>query len=253
MSGENVCWHNKLGFCKFQNKCKSTHVNKVCEDQSCDIDNCDLRHPKTCNYYSKFGRCKFGEWCCYKHVKKPVKLMKSEYSDLMNRVNQLEKQMEEKDSVIDKLENKMDSFVLKNKIEHIEDMINKKDILIQNLQKKIDALKDIIDSKIERDDKPVQAEITFHNPSAEEMFCKNCCFELNEYNNLEKHMELNPRCKPIFCEKCKKEFRNRDKSNGQFDKHMESVHRVFKCYQCEFISESERGRNIHKKKNHVKN
>ena len=66
-------------------------------------------------------------------------------------------------------------------------------------------------------------------------------------------MELNPSCKPIFCDKCKKKFRERDKYNGQWDEHMESVHRVFKCPKCEFLSESERGRNIHKKKNHAKN
>ena len=64
-------------------------------------------------------------------------------------------------------------------------------------------------------------------------------------------MKINPRCKPIFCENCKEELRERENYNGQFDKLMESVHRVFKCPKCEFIPESERERNIHKKKNHV--
>ena len=54
----------------------------------------------------------------------------------------------------------------------------------------------------------------------------------------------------MFCEKCKKKLRLVDIE--QLKTHMESVHRVFKCLECEFISESERGRNIHIKKNHGK-
>ena len=33
---------------------------------------------------------------------------------------------------------------------------------------------------------------------------------------------------------------------------MENVHRIFKCWLCEFTSESERGRQIHLTKTHSK-
>ena len=107
MNIENVCRHNKLGYCKFQKKCKSIHVNEVCEDHSCDIQKCDFRHPKTCRFCSEYRRCKYGEWCCYKHEEKSKNVLDFNYEEIVDKVNQLEKQMEVKDSIIETLLNKM--------------------------------------------------------------------------------------------------------------------------------------------------
>ena len=87
MGDKNGCRHHKFGYCKFKNKCKSRHVKQICENLSCEIQNCDLRHPKTCKFYSEYGRCKFGEWCAYKHAKKPVNnLLGSEYHKLLTKL-----------------------------------------------------------------------------------------------------------------------------------------------------------------------
>ena len=176
MGAENVCRHFKLGFCKFKNKCKSKHVNEVCEEISCEVQSCDLRHPRTCKFYSAYGRCKFGEWCFYKHEKKTNRLLDSDYQELMNKLNQLEKKMNEKDIIIGELVNKMESFGLKTEIENLEKMIHEKDIKITVLEENIDSLKDVIESKREIDNNEAviysndQAEygqeVTFYNPSA---------------------------------------------------------------------------------------
>ena len=54
----------------------------------------------------------------------------------------------------------------------------------------------------------------------------------------------------VYCEKCKQKV-NIAHEYLLF-MHMESVHRICKCPECDFCSESERGRNIHKTKNHSK-
>ena len=68
--------------------------------------------------------------------------MDFKYCEIVNKVNLLENKMEEKDSIIEELLNKIDSFVLKSDIEHIQIFI----------QEKVDALKDVIDSKYEKED-----------------------------------------------------------------------------------------------------
>ena len=63
--------------------------------------------------------------------------MESKYYEVVNRVNQLEKHMEEKDTDIDKFIKKI-SFVLKNKKENIDKvMMNEKDNLLQIFKRKL--------------------------------------------------------------------------------------------------------------------
>ena len=52
----NVCQHHKYGFCKFLDKCKYKHVNENCNDKSCEINDCEKRHPMLCRYFKEFGR-----------------------------------------------------------------------------------------------------------------------------------------------------------------------------------------------------
>ena len=44
------------------------HVSEKCVKTSCDVRNCNLRHPKVCRYFRDFQFCKFGEWCCFIHI-----------------------------------------------------------------------------------------------------------------------------------------------------------------------------------------
>ena len=51
---ENVCEHNKNGYCKFKETCRKRHINDHC----CVKDLCVNRH------------CKFGDYCALEHNKK---------------------------------------------------------------------------------------------------------------------------------------------------------------------------------------
>ena len=67
MSGPSVCQRNKFGFCKFGTLCRNQHVDEKCNDEYCDIENCQKRHPKKCYFYGLYRMCKFGEFCRYEH------------------------------------------------------------------------------------------------------------------------------------------------------------------------------------------
>ena len=49
---ENICKHNKFGFCKFGDKCQFRHINDLCLIKNCNVGACENRHPKFC-YYQK--------------------------------------------------------------------------------------------------------------------------------------------------------------------------------------------------------
>ena len=67
MATENVCLFNKFGFCKFLDRCKYRHEQRICENGNCEIEKCSLRHPKNCRYWKEFRMCKFGDYCFFNH------------------------------------------------------------------------------------------------------------------------------------------------------------------------------------------
>ena len=67
VTSENLCKFNQTGFCKHAAQCKRKHVNEICQDQSCNLSTCLMRHPRICKFFFSYGRCKFGEFCAYLH------------------------------------------------------------------------------------------------------------------------------------------------------------------------------------------
>ena len=95
MAEEVVCLFNKYGFCKFKQICRNRHVAEVCKDGNCETTNCVKRHPRSCRYYSFYGRCKFSEFCHYSHDI-PTKLSQADLNNkenefLRSRVESIEK------------------------------------------------------------------------------------------------------------------------------------------------------------------
>ena len=67
MAIENICLHNKYGFCKFRDTCRKRHVKEKCEKVKCEIENCPERHPREFRFFRMFGRCEFTDFCFYEH------------------------------------------------------------------------------------------------------------------------------------------------------------------------------------------
>ena len=87
-----ICRYHKIGYCKYKEHCRYMHVSEICEDQTCEINSCRKRHPKTCYYYKKYGRCKFGAFCKFLH-KEPHVVENCENEKLTSKMNQLENQI----------------------------------------------------------------------------------------------------------------------------------------------------------------
>ena len=61
------CPYFDRGFCQNRDECKDKHPKKICDDENCDENLCQKRHPNPC----KFGfRCKFFKknLCLFSHV-----------------------------------------------------------------------------------------------------------------------------------------------------------------------------------------
>ena len=89
-----VCMHNQLGFCKFKDHCRHLHVNEICIVSDCSNKDCQLRHPRSCRYYSAYGACKFGEHCAYQHyppIQDEIHLIKQELLCLSTKIDNIVK------------------------------------------------------------------------------------------------------------------------------------------------------------------
>ena len=226
---EKVCSFNKFGFCKYGEKCHLTHINIICEKQICDQSECDYRHPKLCEYFEMFRRCKFTSFCKFSHkinysgqehtkcisndkidtIMKATEALENNMKDLKNRMEFVEKELKEKNNAIIELGDKI------RELENINETYKLKETMydekINTLQEKIDEKNPIIDSLKENMD------------YCDEILAKE--FLIHIYPNM-------------YCEKCKLKYRMRDER--ELEKHMESIHRIFKCdfdftQNCEFV------------------
>jgi hypothetical protein len=130
MAAQNICHHNKFGFCKFKDSCRILHVKELCDNFSCDIKNCRKRHPKKCKFH-KHNKCKFKEECLFSHDKEePLenKLVKIE-KDLLETNEELKKSKLCNEKLI-LIENKIERFL------DLEKEMCEKDTIINNLVKK---------------------------------------------------------------------------------------------------------------------
>ena len=118
---ENVCKHNKYGYCKFQEKCRFQHVKQICPRKDCEIEKCSLRHPRECRYYREYSRCKFGSFCFYHHkdgdkvsenreIENKLNVSDEKQNELEHKLTYLSKLLEVKSEVIDNLDRKVNAL-----------------------------------------------------------------------------------------------------------------------------------------------
>ena len=109
-------------------------MNAICDDSSCDISNCKLRHPRICKFYREFRKCKFSEWCSYVHIENENDLddLKKENEKMLTNI---EKEIYEKDKVIEDLV---------KRVSELERKITEKDENMKNLEEKLN----LVDEKL---------------------------------------------------------------------------------------------------------
>ena len=109
-----VCLHFKFGYCKFKELCRNRHEEALCENVKCDVQSCDLRHPKHCKYHLKYGFCKFNA-CLYKHEKIGL----NSTTDTDNLFITLRELIEEKDAKIVSLSRSLE--ILEQRVKKLEE------------------------------------------------------------------------------------------------------------------------------------
>ena len=75
----------------------------------CDVKTCNLRHPRECRWFRDYQRCKFIEYCSYSYVKKVAdyEKLKKENESFEKKIYEIEKNMVEKDKLLDSIVNSM--------------------------------------------------------------------------------------------------------------------------------------------------
>ena len=110
MAAHAFCQHNKFGFCKHGEKCWKKHVEEICKNENCDINQCRKRHPLLCRYFSVYKRCKFGQYCVFSH-ENPIDPIFEEIKALKEKIDTLEKQNKEMKDVLRSLEKTLQSKI----------------------------------------------------------------------------------------------------------------------------------------------
>ena len=161
MASQNVCYYNKFGHCKFSDRCRSLHISELCENPSCEISSCKLRHPRICKYFRDYDRCKFSDYCSYKHVK----------NSSCNHINNKE---------------------LLKKIDNLLQIIEKKDEIFNIFAAKIKALEEkingVIENEDQHDDTGNEMNNTFCNPFSA-FPCDYCDFNAKSSAGLQLHVK----------------------------------------------------------------
>ena len=99
----SICRHNQAGFCKFGEKCRNRHIDEICGSDKCDDEDCFLRHPMACRFFSLNGICKFGSGCAYLHKE----------SEEKTKIRRLEEQLDATVEKVKELENIVKKFYSK--------------------------------------------------------------------------------------------------------------------------------------------
>ena len=86
MAAGIVCSFFKFGYCKYGERCRNIHVKEKCGQENCVIENCRLRHPKSCKFFLLYLNCKFGDYCHFEHTEneqtKEIKLLKAKIENI---------------------------------------------------------------------------------------------------------------------------------------------------------------------------
>ena len=111
MAAQIVCSSFKFGYCKHKEYCRKHHVKDICELSSCDISNCERRHPKKCKYYRDYGQCKFDP-CMFSHtrdddgidaLRKEIETVGENIIELDNKLKELDLKLLESETTLEKL------------------------------------------------------------------------------------------------------------------------------------------------------
>ena len=130
---QNVCQFNKFGYCRYKENCRKMHVDKLCDNPSCELSKCIQRHPKVCKWDRDLNRCKFYP-CKFTHiVKEDNQTALEEYTRenerIVKKLAEIEKELK---AVQQSEEEIIQKRILNEKISNLGNRLAEKDIQIND-------------------------------------------------------------------------------------------------------------------------
>ena len=206
--------------------------------KSCNIQECENRHPRFCYYQKYYGRCKFTTFCKYSHEEETI------LCENIDRIVHLEQKQAEKDLHIINLENRL-SLIENEQKQKIEELIAK----LINSEDEIKVLKlnfnhcaDI--SKLQEKINPPS--VIHQNKHAEARlyscdqceFITECAEDLNEH--IEAHNANRERNFQFTCHHCDFASTHQEIIDAHIETHHEKDKEEevevgnFSCDQCDY-------------------
>ena len=116
---ENVCKYFKYGYCKYRGNCKFKHVQEICVETDCEVDQCKYRHPRECKFYREYQICRFGTMCCFRHETSPnmlkngallqeIKILEENLEMLRQQIQEITINVKQKEQEIELLKKNQD-------------------------------------------------------------------------------------------------------------------------------------------------
>ena len=265
-----LCSFNKFGYCKFDKDCRQRHVDVKCVHANCEESSCEKRHPKICFKLRDYGRCRFGGECKYDHSKpKDIADLDDKMRETKKKLDSLENKVNNSDAgnLAKEVDRKVEVF--EKKLQHLVKVIEEKDSVIVTLEnrlmnlenqtneqtkkfkdfeiglKKTKKSNDYNREKLNKIDKTRQKEFN----------CTECDFSSSSQQGLKihqrkKHTNVEILEFPIKCDLCDIELRHkREKKLHMMSHSYKEVQ--FKCEECDFSGTNEVTMEVHVSKVHA--
>ena len=138
---EEVCLHQKFGFCKHRESCSKRHLKEECQNPSdCPSKkSCDKRHPKLCRNYLLHRKCSHGLECGYLHKEKEKSQDEIEINQRLEELEKLVKDHVEGEKKLELAVKKLENVVkvMTRKVIYLEEeLVNVKDSMKSSLGNK---------------------------------------------------------------------------------------------------------------------
>ena len=212
MAAVAICLHNKFGFCKHGEKCRNRHIQEICNNDECKVNECARRHPKECRYFRLFKRCKFGEYCAFSH-EIPLDPAFEELKVVKQNLKDLEKEVRDKNEEI-------------------------KDIL-KNIEKSLNALnllKVLPNSTTKNNISTNKSTLTMVsvNPSNTEKITNTSITSAIPQLDGEINADSSTTHSPFECENCKKSFESEETLKSHTDLHEWGCDDCYLCFTTKY-------------------
>ena len=241
-----LCQYNQRGFCKFGDKCKQKHENKICQHRNdCNNQHCTQRHPNLCRYFCQFGRCKFGETCAYSHVSdsknQKEEILDKEVVELKEEMKKLKAELSEKiEKEVVKL--KDDVNELNENVKFLKRVMGK---LVQDIKSLEDETETESKGSSKRDTESQKESIDTKKRNDEVKFmCDKCDYTSKRKITLTKHMKTkhwtveNKNDKDNDKDNDKENSKDKRTENKVYkdnDKEKKNCDNCEKCDDCDFM------------------